>query len=307
MQAKVVNPFRKAPPDATALAVAQAAQDHVRPAVVILFGSRARGDWREHSDIDLLVITEGEDGKQAAGAAYGAARDFCHLNGFELDVTTIPMTRREFERCRRAKQHIAGQADTYGVVMSGEELEYRSGYEDEYPDHWPETARRIRYAESWMENYNERIRIDHWDQQATLFEAQQAVENALKGILSAYNERVTYTHDLKNCWSGVVRLESGNPAAAESLQHGRELFDYVDCPNPARPDGPQDWLTLYAVRYRYTEPDEYMSRAEKLELYHLIKPFVEVLVEYAYRLSGTTEQDVYPDGLRPWERHQPET
>ena len=308
MQAQVENPYRKGPPDAIGLAAAQAAQDAARPAVVILFGSRARGDWREHSDIDLMVIVEEEKDKRAAeGAAYGAVSSYLQRNDIDLSFDVIGMSRKQFERCRRAKQHIAGQADTYGVVMSGEELEYRSGYEDEYPDHWPETARRIRYAESWMENYNERIRIDHWDQQATLFEAQQAVENALKGILSAYNERVTYTHDLKNCWSGVVRLESGNPAAAESLQHGRELFDYVDCPNPARPDGPQDWLTLYAVRYRYTEPDGYMSRAEKLELYHLIKPFVEVLVEYAYRLSGTTEQDVYPDGLRPWERHQPET
>ena len=310
MQAQVQNPYRKGPPDAIGLAAAQAAQDAARPAVVILFGSRARGDWREHSDIDLMVITEGEDGQasRCGRRLRSCLRDYLPaLNGFELDVTTIPMTRREFERCRRAKQHIAGQADTYGVVMSGEELEYRSGYEDEYPDHWPETARRIRGAESWLQDYTERVESDHWNQQVMGFEAQQSVENALKGILSAHNERVTYTHDLKNCWSGVVRLEAGNPAAAELLQHGRELFDYVDCPNPARPDGPQDWLTLYAVRYRYTEPDGYMSRAEKLELYHLIKPFVEALVEYAYRLSGTTEQDVYPDGLRPWERHQPET
>ena len=70
MQAQVANPHRKGPPDATGLAAAQAAQDAARPAVVILFGSRARGDWREHSDIDLLVITEEEDTRVAQGAAH---------------------------------------------------------------------------------------------------------------------------------------------------------------------------------------------------------------------------------------------
>ena len=306
MQAQVENPYRKGPPDTTGLAAAQAAQDAARPAVVILFGSRARGDWRKHSDIDLLVITEDDNIRAAEGAAYGAVASYLRSNDIDLSFDVIGMTRQNFERCRRAKQHIAGQADTYGVVMSGEELECRGGDEDGYPDHWPETARRIRYAESWLQDYTERVESDHWNQQLMGFAAQQAVENALKGALSAHNETATYTHDLLHSWRGVSRLEAGNPDAAELLQHGRDLFAYVDLPNPARPDGPQDWLTMYAAIYRYREPDGYMSRAEKLGLYNLIKPLVETLVEHIHRLSGTTERDVYPDGLRPWERHQPE-
>ena len=288
------------------MAVAQAAQDAAHPAVVILFGSRARGDWREHSDVDLLVITEGEDKKVARHAAYGAARDYCRRNDLDLDVTVIDMTRAEFERCRRAKQHIAGQADTYGVVMSGESLEHRSGYDDGYPDHWPETIRRIRAAESWLQDYKERVESDHWNQQFMGFAAQQTVENALKGILSAHNETITYTHDLLQCWSSVLRLVAGNPAAFQLRQDGQLLFDYISCPNPSRPNGPQDWLTMYAGDYRYREPEVFMSRAEKLELYNLVKPLVEELVAHIYQLSGTNELDVYPDGLRPWERHQPE-
>ena len=42
--------------DRRALAVAQAAYDAVAPETVILFGSRARGDYRADSDIDLLLI-----------------------------------------------------------------------------------------------------------------------------------------------------------------------------------------------------------------------------------------------------------
>ena len=39
-------------PDPLALEIARAAQEWAEPAVVVLFGSRARGDYREDSDID---------------------------------------------------------------------------------------------------------------------------------------------------------------------------------------------------------------------------------------------------------------
>ena len=47
-------------PDPVGLAVALAAQKAVEPNTVILFGSRARGDHRPESDVDLLVICQKE-------------------------------------------------------------------------------------------------------------------------------------------------------------------------------------------------------------------------------------------------------
>ena len=94
MQPQIVNAAnRKGTPDAIGLAVARAAQEAARPAVVILFGSRARGDWREDSDVDLLVITEEADGRFARGIAYGAARDYCRHHDLSLDINAIDMTR----------------------------------------------------------------------------------------------------------------------------------------------------------------------------------------------------------------------
>ena len=40
-------------PDRHALNVARAVQEEVAPTMVILFGSRATGRHREHSDVDL--------------------------------------------------------------------------------------------------------------------------------------------------------------------------------------------------------------------------------------------------------------
>ena len=43
-------------PDARALHVARALRDATDVECVILFGSRARGDWTDRSDIDLMII-----------------------------------------------------------------------------------------------------------------------------------------------------------------------------------------------------------------------------------------------------------
>ena len=44
--------------DPNALLVTRRVQEAAQPAVTILFGSRARGDYRPDSDIDLLLIAD---------------------------------------------------------------------------------------------------------------------------------------------------------------------------------------------------------------------------------------------------------
>lgn len=77
-------------PDAIALAAAQAAQTAVAPDTVILFGSRARGDHRPDSDIDLLVICHGND-IHTAGRARRAVKSHFKTRPpqLELDIVTI--------------------------------------------------------------------------------------------------------------------------------------------------------------------------------------------------------------------------
>ena len=51
-----------------------------------------------------------------------------------LEVNIVNMTLAEFQRNRRAKQHLAGQADHYGVAIGMERMDYSTGYEDDYPE-----------------------------------------------------------------------------------------------------------------------------------------------------------------------------
>ena len=104
-----------------------------------------------------------------------------------------------------------------GLVMSGEELEHRQGCEDGYPDHWPATINRIQNAEVWLRNYNEMVDANHWHQAMMGMAAQQAVENALKGVLSVHNAATGYSHQLLDTWQKLQELEQFSLSATEEL------------------------------------------------------------------------------------------
>ena len=250
-------------PDPLALEIARVAQEWAKPAVVMLFGSRARGDYRDDSDIDLLVITDDAEPRKSVLAASAGVRSHRKQTGVVIPDDIIGMTRTRFNRCRLAKQHIAGQADSYGIVMSGERPEYDER-DDAYPDHWPETQRRIRATERWLKNYTERVESGHWDQEGMGFEAQQTVENALKGWLSCLNHNASYTHNLRDLWNELDKLgELDKEETRRIKEAGQRLFDYIEYSDPSYPEEIKDWLTNYAVIYRYDGTEHQITPAKE--------------------------------------------
>ena len=289
-------------PDPHALKVAEAAQASVEPDIIILFGSRAAGDHREDSDIDLLVITDGGSRLSAEIRTREAARDHMRKHPPVLELGIIGMDRKTFDRCRRAKQHVAGQAVLYGVNMSGERLEYRYNNDDKYPDHWPETKQRIRNAEEYRHSYDEMVDRNDWNTSLTGFAAQQAVENALKGWVSTHNDPTRFGHDLEEMWERIKELEDwSDPGLAEIRESLEELLDYTTYIDPERSGGENNWLTKYAVIYRYGSMAHNPSREEQSELRQLVNRALDNVVRLIHDRSGTNDEDTYPEGLKPWE------
>ena len=289
-------------PDPHAIAIARAVQERVAPDMVILFGSRATGRHHEHSDVDLLVVTD-NDGPSSAGLnAYHINQDYLKVNPPRLEIGVIRMTRKDFDYYRRANQHIAGQAARYGVIMNGERLGPPPDYHDGYPEHWPETRRRIENAEKYNDTFNDLLDLNHWNQDAIGFLGQQAVENALKGWLSSYNDDRTFGHDLIPLWRDIQKIEDWS-----NLELGRVheavsgLFNLVEYEDPNRPGEECDWLTNYGVLYRYAGSSYHMSRQERLTLKEKVNNVVAAVVERIHAISGTTESDVYPEGIKPWD------
>ncbi len=221
-----VTPDRLSP-DPRACEVARAVGDAVHPDRVILFGSRARGDFGADSDVDLLVITDSDPRdngayQRASSIAHGKAEK---LYGGTIGVDLVRMTDGDFHYGRRARNHVAGQAVRDGFDTNGDKV----NYDNTQPSNWPDVKQRIANTERELGVLKDLVEANS-AQEAIGFHAQQAFENALKGWISALDADYGNTHDLADLAATVRRHPAENNTDA-----GERLA----------------WLTAYAVRYRY--------------------------------------------------------
>ena len=292
------NPGRVAAPDQTALEVARAVQSEMAPDTVILFGSRARGDHRPNSDVDLLIISEAGPAV-GRGLATRVAREYFRDNPPRLRVDVVTMDARTFNYCRRAKNHVAAQALRDGVLMSNDNLDLSGSSEDGYPDSWPDVKERLQAAYRHMRAFHRLVDFDGSDQEIYGFHAQQAVENAIKAWLSAARLEYRAVNDLREVADQILAdpTEAGTLAAAQL----RLLIDYTSFPNAGRAGGPDNWLTLYAVSYRYSGTAFRMDDVDRNSFRAEINLAVRTFINRAYELTGTNEADVargQPNGRR---------
>ncbi len=239
-------------PDLRACAVARAVGDVAHPDTVILFGSRARGDFTPDSDIDLLIITghrhkSRDEYQRNSAAAHSKARE---VYGHSVGVDLVHLTEEEFHYCRRARNHVAGQAVRDGFDVNGEKVTY----DNPDPTNWPDIRQRIINAERELRAL-EILVEGNADQETIGFHAQQAIENALKGWISALDDEYRNTHDLADL-AAIVRRHPGE----------------TDTPARER----MAWLTAYAVRYRYEGARVEME--DQFELFFAVTETVEAII-----------------------------
>ena len=276
-------------PDRTALELAKAVQSAVAPDTVILFGSRARGDHRPDSDVDLLVISE-SGAVVATGQAKRAARQHFQLNPPQLGVDVVTMDMERFNYCRRAKNHVAAQALRDGVVMNDESFGSPSRNDDQYPDSWPDVKERLQATYRHMGAFERLITDPDVYQEMYGFHAQQAVENAIKAWLSAADLDYRRVHDLQEVADQVFSDPGeSNTLAATQL---KLLLDYTSFENPDYPGEIKNWLTLYAVSYRYGGAAFRMDELDQDRFHREIELAVQTFINRAYELTGTDETDV---------------
>ena len=90
----------------------------VAPETIILFGSRARGDARSDSDVDLLVI-EKEPFSPQRSRRKEMARLQMALRNLPLSKDILLYSRDEFEYWRNSLNHLVGRAGREGRVLHG--------------------------------------------------------------------------------------------------------------------------------------------------------------------------------------------
>ena len=215
-------------PDPRACAVARAVEEAIHPDRVILFGSRARGDFSADSDIDLLIITDSErrDKWEYVRNRAVARRKIEEVYDHWIGVDLVHMSADAFHYGRRARNHVAGQVVRDGYDANGDKV----NYDNPEPTNWPDVWQRIANAERYLTDMEVLVEDSRSSQEIIGFTAQQAIENALKGWISALDADYGNTHDLSKLMAIVRRHPQENDTPA-----GEQLM----------------WLTEYAVKYRY--------------------------------------------------------
>ena len=254
--------------DPKAVAVARAVYEAARPESVILFGSRARGDYREDSDIDLMLVCEGRMSKEEYMKAQSAAGDAARaVYGTNYGVDLLPIRKSVYLRCRGGINHVAAQAARDGVDMNGEKEEYEQDVERNFD--WEDVRQRVINADRELITLSALVEADT-PQEAIGFHAQQALENILKGWISSVGVSYGNTHDLEELLKIIkTNPEEMNTPAGEELQ----------------------WLTSYAVEYRYWGADIRMEDPE--ELHRAIARTVGAIEERIKELTGVSELPRY--------------
>ena len=102
--------------DSTISELVQAIVDEVDPEQVILFGSRARGDFAERSDVDLIVIEEEPFGPRRSrhdelNRLYGA------LSGFDIAADVLVYSVADVEYWRDSLNFVLARALREGKVL----------------------------------------------------------------------------------------------------------------------------------------------------------------------------------------------
>lgn len=189
--------------DDRALQVALAVQEATGIERILLFGSRARGDYKTESDIDLLIVhaQDGQTAEQCRQVARDAARQ---LYSGPIGTDVILVSPELFASVQFGLNHIAAKAVKDGVTPMGDSYPLPAGEAPRREPHQLEAMERVYHARVNFKTLERLMRegestfYDSQDEFEMQFgnSAQSTLEHALKGLIASCREEFNRTHAL---------------------------------------------------------------------------------------------------------------
>ena len=272
-----------AKPDPCAIAIARKDHRAVQPDVVILYGSRARGDHRLDSDVDLMVIR---------AAPHDARPDpLPSIPASPYDVNILVRDLHWFQRCRRARNHVAARAARDGVIIGGEALDQPTDTEDGYPDGWPDVKHNLESAHDYL---HVMVKVTSVSPAARGECIRQAMEHALRAWISAVDLDYPITRNITEL--GHIITSSGTESAHPAAHHLRRFLGYI---SESEGDGGPDMLTRYAVRKDRGALNRSITRLEMEMLVAEAHGLATAIIDRVHDITGTCQADL--DLVGSWE------
>ncbi len=201
-------------PDARALHIAKALRDATDVECVILFGSRARGDWTDRSDIDLMIIQpDTSELLPRMGEIQQTAEELASLAYPDrVGIDLVYLSRAEYERkSLHTLNHVARFARRDGIPAprnpEGFIKDAGSRYEVDASDEPDERALRIIDANTHYRAMHGMMDLGLTDK-ITMYNAQQTLEHAMKALISAQGHEYAHTHRL---YALAADINANNP------------------------------------------------------------------------------------------------
>lgn len=215
-------------PDPEALAISREMQGRLQPAEVILLGSRAAGDHRPDSDIDLTAVVPDEEGKREADEILRHLLEGKHDDPV---VNVLTITRERLRLTAPMAQSQAGQAARHGVTPEGRSLDYQPEREPDDQEIRRAAIYWLTMAESEVDSFTRLL--EHRGFPGLRMPAQWgqwALERAFKGLLTAGNDGARFRRDAAQMWR---HFESSDPVS--DLNGARAMEELLR--GTAGPDG----------------------------------------------------------------------
>lgn len=191
---------------------------------VILFGSRARGDCHDRSDVDLAVIAgQGELNKEQRYELRQRALQQAETTaaGRYRNVDIIVWTDDEFRIKKRSLNHVAGRAWREGLVLYGK---HRNRPGEEIVSELDNARLLMRQCREQLKGVNNMLDDEIFPEGIFGFHAQRAAELALKAWVGLVGQRYERTHHVAEL---VAILNAAGAAAVNRYAHLSTLTPYA--------------------------------------------------------------------------------
>ena len=199
--------------DARALRVAQVLRDAIDAECVILFGSRARGDWTERSDIDLMIIEPNIPDRDRRMDIDRIGREMVKgMYHGSVPVDFVYLTCAEYERKSvHTLNHVARFARREGINVPRNPDDYPGSDALDDPDHCDEPMeRQLRITDANLHYQTMHDLLDlRRENKNVAYNAHQVLEHAMKALISAQGHEYRHTHALDSLL-GDIRANDPN-------------------------------------------------------------------------------------------------